>query len=144
MDRASCAGIILAAGRGSRLGAHTEQQPKCLIRIDRTTLIEWATRALRANGIHRLAVVRGYRAESIKLEGLHFFDNPFWYETNMVASLICARDWLLKQPCIVSYGDILYHPDLVKTLLEQPGDIVLVYDDLWHGLWRDRFNDPGV
>ena len=33
-------GIILAAGRGSRLGQLTDNLPKCLIKLDEETLLE--------------------------------------------------------------------------------------------------------
>src|SRR6185503_13206340 len=51
--------IILAAGRGSRMGQLTAEIPKCLVQLGGKPLLEWQTGALRAAGIDRIAVVTG-------------------------------------------------------------------------------------
>jgi choline kinase len=102
--------IILAAGRGSRMGDLTEEYPKCLTQFAGRTLLEWQLSALRAAGIRDIAVVRGYRAETINPSGCIWFENPDWAKTNMVSTLACASQWLERDDCIVSYSDIVYHP----------------------------------
>ena len=83
----------------------------------------------------------GYRKEL--LEGdFDTVDNDRWDQTNMVGTLDCARDYLRKNTCIVSYADIVYHPDNVKALIEAEGDIVITYDEIWKPLWELRFADP--
>lgn len=133
--------VILAAGRGSRMGERTRDLPKCLATLDGRTLLEWQVSALRAGGIEDVTVVRGYRAETIQGE-FSTLDNPRWSETNMVRTLECARDLLRAGPCLMSYSDIAYHPDHVRALAACPGDIAITYDDLWHELWSARFEDP--
>lgn len=134
--------VILAAGRGSRLGALTATRPKCLVEIAGRSLLDWQTAALRAAGVERLGIVRGYRAQMIARPGLHTFDNPRWEQGNMVASLLCARPWLQHSPCIVAYGDIVYHPQAVRALLAVDADVGLTYDVAWRELWSARFARP--
>lgn len=133
--------IILAAGRGSRMGERTRDLPKCMATLDGRTLLDWQVSALRAAGIPEVVVVRGYRAETIH-GGFSTLDNPRWSETNMVRTLECAKDLLRAGPCLMSYSDIVYHPDHVRALSGCPGDIAITYDTLWHGLWATRFEDP--
>jgi L-glutamine-phosphate cytidylyltransferase len=134
--------LILAAGRGSRLGGLGETRPKCLVELAGRTLLDWQLDALRAAGIVEIGLIDGYRAEAIDRPGLHRFHNPRWAQTNMVASLACALGWLAEATTIVSYGDIVYHPQAIEALRGASGDIVVAGDLEWASLWESRFTDP--
>ena len=134
--------VILAAGRGSRLGQLGEDRPKCLVELEGKPLIERQIAALRRGGVDEIGVVRGYRAEMIGFPGLSYFANQRWAETNMVMSLAAAAAWLHSGPVIVSYADIFYRSDLVRDLAAAPGQLVLSYDRDWRRLWTRRFADP--
>ena len=134
--------VILAAGRGSRMGRLTEDAPKCLVPLAGRELLDWQVTALRAAGIDHVGVVRGYKAHLLGGRGLDTFDNPAWAETNMVASLSCARDWLAAGPVVVSYSDIFYPSAAVAALMAAPVDIAMTYDPHWLDLWSQRFADP--
>ena len=61
--------IILAAGRGSRMGQLTNDKPKCLLMINGKTLIELQITAITNAGIKDIAIVTGYKAEMLKSYG---------------------------------------------------------------------------
>ena len=135
-------GIILAAGRGSRLNTLTDNKPKPLVNLAGKTLFEWQLAAMAESGINDVTVMTGYLAEQFsfyKTKSIHNFD---WAVSNMVRTLLCADDILSSQECIVSYGDIVYHPDIVKELSLAKGDIVISYDKKWLDLWSLRFENP--
>jgi len=134
--------IILAAGRGSRMGELGEQRPKCLIPLAGKPLLERQVAALRGGGANDIGIVRGYRADMIAVPGATYFANERWAETNMVMSLATAAPWLRTGPVIVSYADIFYRRDLVRDLASAPGDLVVAYDRRWRDLWTRRFTDP--
>jgi choline kinase len=134
--------IILAAGRGSRLGHLSDDRPKCLVELEGKPLIERQIVALRRGGVEELGAVRGYRAEAIDYPALSYFANGRWAETNMVMSLVQAAAWLRVGPVIVSYGDIFYRSELVRSLVGAPGQLVISYDRAWRRLWTRRFADP--
>jgi L-glutamine-phosphate cytidylyltransferase len=134
--------VILAAGRGRRMGHFVSDRPKCLVELEGKPLIERQIAALRRGGVDEIGVVRGYRAEMIDLPGLSYFANERWAETNMVTSLAAAAPWLRSGPVIVSYGDIFYRSELVRGLAGSPGALVVCYDRAWHRLWTRRFADP--
>jgi len=134
--------IILAAGRGSRMGGATADQPKCLTPLHGRTLLDWQLEALRGAGIESIGLVRGYMGEKLARDGLRTFDNPRWAETNMVVSLACASAWLSCDVCLVSYSDIVYPAATVRALAAAESDIAITYYKDWRRLWEVRFRDP--
>jgi|HubBroStandDraft_1064217.scaffolds.fasta_scaffold06658_3 choline kinase len=134
--------VILAAGRGSRMRHLGDERPKCLVQLAGAPLLERQVAALRRGGVKEIGVVRGYRAEMLSFPGLTYFTNERWAETNMVASLATAAEWLRSGPVIVSYADIFYRAGLVRGLAGAPAPLVISYDRLWRDLWARRFADP--
>lgn len=59
-------GMILAAGRGARMGALTEHIPKPLLRIGGRYLIEYSLLALVRSGIKEIVINISYRGEQIR------------------------------------------------------------------------------
>jgi L-glutamine-phosphate cytidylyltransferase len=134
--------VILAAGRGSRMGALAEERPKCLVELAHKPLIRRQIAALRSGGVSTIGIVRGYLANSINIEDVAYFENPRWAQTNMVMSLVAAAAWLRSDSVVISYADIFYASDVVRDLAASPGDLVVSYDCNWRNLWTRRFVDP--
>jgi choline kinase len=136
--------LILAAGRGSRMGPLTDIHPKCLTPLGGRPLIARAVDSLRQGGCSEIGVVTGYRAEQVTPFADNVFHNARWAETNMIASLFTAGSWLAEAPLIVSYSDIFYSPETVAALIAAPGPLAIAYDTEWRTLWAARFADPLV
>lgn len=134
--------IILAAGRGSRMRDLTDERPKCLVELRGKALLDWQLEALRDARISEIAIVTGYKHELLSNRGLVEFHNRRWAETNMVSSLACAQEWLLAEPCIVSYSDIFYEASAVESLMTSAASLAVTYDPHWLKLWEKRFGDP--
>lgn len=124
--------IILAAGKGTRLGEIGKSGPKCLIKIGDKAIIEHQIEALKLNGIRDISVVAGYYANmvrnALKNHGIKFYLNKYYGKTGMLESLFCARDEL-NDNVIILYGDVMFEPDMIKNLLEDKNDFCLVVDD---------------
>ncbi|MGD0122825.1 MAG: nucleotidyltransferase family protein [Candidatus Limnocylindrales bacterium] len=58
--------VILAGGRGTRLGALTDAVPKPMLPIDGRPFIEYLVWQLRASGIGRIVISTGYHGEVIR------------------------------------------------------------------------------
>ena len=134
--------IVLAAGRGSRLGPLTEGRPKCLVDVGGRPLLEHTLASLGRAGIDEIGIVTGYAHEQLSGYAVTRFHNPLWAATNMVASLACARKWLASGPCVVSYGDIVYAPQAARLLAECEDPLAITFDPNWLELWRARMSDP--
>lgn len=134
--------IILAAGRGNRLGSYTKDRPKCLIELDGKPLIKWQLDAMQGAGISQISIVVGYLAEKIKFNNITYFENINWETTNMVSSLLCASSWLESNTCIVSYSDVIYPAETIIKLSREEKDLVIAYNTEWLSLWEKRFKNP--
>lgn len=136
--------IILAAGRGSRMKEKTERLPKCLTELWGKSLLEWQIRAIRKAGIEDIGIVTGYHAQEIRKRypNLCYFHNEEWAETNMVATLMKAGEWLENDDSIVSYSDIVYSASGVSALFPVNTGISLTYYTKFRSLWEKRFENP--
>lgn len=136
--------ILLAAGRGHRMGAVTAAQPKCCVEVAGRALLDWQRAALAAAGCDPLLAVGGWGAQHLADRGVAVRLNRRWAESNMVVSLACARDWLAREVCIVHYGDIAVHPAHLRALCAAPAEaaIAITVDLRWRALWTARFRDP--
>ena len=132
--------IILAAGRGSRMGKETESKPKCLTLLKGKSLLEWQLSSLKKAGIHSIDLVTGYKSDLLKPFVSQTHLNKEWATTNMVSSLFCAPAF--EGDTIISYSDITYAHDHIVALKNSPHDIVITADIEWLKLWSLRFTDP--
>jgi L-glutamine-phosphate cytidylyltransferase len=131
--------VILAAGRGSRMGKHTDNIPKCKTKLQNRSLLDWQLESIEKAGIKQTFVVTGYKREMLKGN----FDsvvNINWSETNMVYSLFCLPKQ--NRDLIISYSDIAYNHNHLTKLIENKNDIVITADLDWFKLWSIRFNNP--
>jgi len=123
-------GIILAAGRGSRLNGTAGDKPKCLVRAGGMTLLERQVRALRRAGIDDIVVVVGCQADRVRQScgaGIQYVENSRFAETNSLFSLWTARA-LLYEGFVVLNCDVLFHPVLLEELLATDHDAALLID----------------
>jgi len=121
-------GIILAAGKGSRLNGTAGESPKCLVKIGGETLIERQIRALRRAGIDDIAVVAGCQAERVSRacgQDITYVENEKYAQTNSMYSLWLARP-LLFEGFVVLNCDVLFHPVLLHDLLTSRQDDALL------------------
>jgi CTP:molybdopterin cytidylyltransferase MocA len=80
--RTTVAGVLLAAGEGSRFG-----RPKALVEVNGRTLAERGADLLRSGGAEPILIVTG--AAPVHLPGAQAVDNPDW-RTGMGSSLRAA------------------------------------------------------
>jgi L-glutamine-phosphate cytidylyltransferase len=139
--------ILIAAGRGKRLGPHTEEVPKCMVPVGTRPILGWVWEAFRASGITELVVIRGYLPEVLEqfvrslVPDAVFVDNTEWQTNNVLLSLACARDFL-DQPCLVSYSDIIFTPAVARAAVASTAEIGLVIDREFRSIYEGRTEHP--
>jgi len=133
--------IILAAGMGKRLGKYTKGLPKAMLEFNGKPLLQWQLETLRASGINDIVVVKGYRADKIYIEGVKYYENKDYENTNMVESLFAAEEEM-DDDLLVCYADILYEMRVVKIILEAEVDIGITVDTEYWDYWKARLENP--
>ena len=112
-------GIVLAAGKGTRLERSNGEQSKCLLKLGELTMIERQIFYLRQCGIQDIVIVVGFQAEQVRQvcgPGIQYVENPIYQETNSLYSLWLARHFFLDG-FVVMNSDVLFHPQLLSDLL---------------------------
>ena len=99
--------------------------------------------ALKLAGVTEITIVGGYHAEHLKLLNIQIIINHRFAETNMVYSLFCAESSMKPgEDLIISYGDIVFEPKILKALQKSNAPISVVIDKSWLELWSERMDDP--
>ena len=137
--------VLLAAGRGSRLGALTENQPKPLLSVAGRPIIVHILDGLRRAGIEEITVITGYLGDVLERElgngeasGLNL---RYVRQENLngtARALALARDWLGDEQFFAGWGDILVRPENYRRViraarLADAAIAVNEVDDPWAG-----------
>ncbi len=125
--------IVPAAGRGSRLRPYTDDVPKPLVPVAGVPMLERSLGLLADAGVTEVVVVTGYLADQLRerLEALErrpplrFVHNADYDRVNSIVSLHLTRACWDEPFCVVD-ADVLYTPELLATLLAQPGDALVL------------------
>jgi choline kinase len=120
--------VIIAAGRGSRLGERSESKPLLLVK-DRA-LIEWVILAAYQAGIRDFLIVTGYSRERLEQylnrlareKGIRvsFAHNDDWEKENGL-SVFKAKE-LAGEEFVLLMADHIFDPGILAKLIVQPID----------------------
>lgn len=121
--------VVLAAGKGTRMGALTEELPKPMLPVNGKPLLEHVLDHLRGAGITDCAIVTGYRRDVIEQ---HFAAYPmrlvFVHQeviNGTAGAAKLTRDFVGFDPFLFAYGDIWCGPSdyrrILQPLEEEPG-----------------------
>lgn len=124
--------VILAAGKGTRMGPLTDNRPKVMLPIANRPLLEHIIVTLKAAGIREILVVTGYLKEKI-IE--HFGDGTglgvnLEYigqraQKGTADAVATVRDWTGTDRFLMTNGDVLAGIPDIKKLCTAEGDAVL-------------------
>lgn len=135
-------GLIIAAGRGQRLGSFTDNVPKPLVDINGECFFSNTIKHFNNLGIHDIGAVVGYKKEQFsQFKHVTFFDNNNWKDNNILHSLFCARNFM-NDDIIIAYGDIWFTERPIKNIQSTSGDFVIGVDEEWHHYYKGRTEHP--
>jgi choline kinase len=132
-------GVVLAAGRGSRLDPLTRELPKTLLPIaEDRTILDMILANLTGVGVRHVAIVVGHKLDKLALIqaelssqyglSIELIPNDR-IEWNNAYSLLLAGDYFGDEFILVN-GDTLHTPFVERALIEAdgPGSVVLAID----------------
>lgn len=129
-------GLILAAGMGKRLKELTQDNTKCMVKVNGVRLIDRVLGQLSKLGLKRTVIVTGYKGVELrkhvgrKWEGMKidYIDNPIYDKTNNIYSLSLAADEMVKDDTLLLESDLIFEDSIFKKVLEDPNPNVAVVD----------------
>ena len=118
-------GLILAAGRGSRLREHTEEHSKCMLPMFGKPLIQYSLENAVRAGATEVVIVVAYRAEEIinrfgiEFQGVRlqyvFQDEP----QGLVHALECSRETIGNEEFMLFLADEILWAPRHKEMVEK-------------------------
>ncbi|NJD75880.1 MAG: glucose-1-phosphate thymidylyltransferase [Candidatus Methanoperedens sp.] len=123
--------VILAAGKGTRMGPLTENRPKVMLQIANRPILEHIIIAMKAAGIREVLIVVGYLKEKIIN---HFKDgSAFGVKIEYIeqqaqrgtADAIGVAGKYIDGRFLVTNGDVIAGIPDIKKIITEKGDAVL-------------------
>ena len=135
--------IILAAGMGKRLKELTQNNTKCMVKVNGVTLIDRMLHQIENKHLSRIVIVVGYEGQKlidyIGTLGIQtpivFIDNPIYDKTNNIYSLALAKEWLCKEDTILFESDLIFEDSVLDALIEDPRETLALVDK--YESWMD-------
>ncbi len=129
-------GLILAAGMGKRLKQLTDNNTKCMVKVNGVTMIERALRILDRKGLSKIVIVVGYKGQNLKEyvkeldinTPIIFIDNPIYDKTNNIYSLALAKEYLCVEDTLILESDIVFEESIIDGLLEDDRETLALVD----------------
>lgn len=121
--------IIMAAGKGSRLGDLAKGKPKSFAEINGKKLIEYNLALLKKYHVDEIIIVTGYQCEAFEEltageENIRLVYNPFYEMVNVLGSFYMGME-ALHDDFIYLHADTLCEPAIFEKLVRMDDDIVL-------------------
>ncbi len=128
--------IILAAGMGKRLKDLTQNNTKCMVKVNGVTLIDRMLHQIEKADLSRIIIVVGYEGQKLidYIDTLDiktpitYIDNPIYYKTNNIYSLALAKEWLCKEDTLLFESDIIFEDSILQSLIDDPRDTLALVD----------------
>jgi HAD superfamily hydrolase (TIGR01450 family) len=115
---------------GTRLRPITDSKPKCLVKAAGKPILQHQIEAYLAAGAEQVLVVSGYRGEAVESfcaaygEKARIVRNDDYSTTNNMYSLYLAYRQLGDEGFLLSNGDVVYDPGILRDLLRADGSFI--------------------
>ncbi len=128
--------IILAAGMGKRLKALTQNNTKCMVKLNGVTLIERLLLQLDKYKLSRIIIVTGYKGQKLidfistlsVATPVLYINNPVYEKTNNIYSLSLAKDYLKEEDSLLFESDIIFEDRILEDLINDPRETLALVD----------------
>lgn len=114
--------VIIAGGKGKRLGRITKKLPKALVKIDNKFILEYQINLLVKNGIKEVWLLTGYKGDMIR----NFFGDGKKWNINIhyseeskplgTAGAVRSIAGKLTEDFLVLYGDVMMNFDVNRFI----------------------------
>lgn len=118
--------LILASGKGTRMGTLTADRPKCMTKLPTgETILSRQLRQLSTSGVKKIVITTGAFADILKKYvitlNIHadivFVHNPEYENTNYIYSMYLA-DSALSGDVLLMHGDLVFEDSVLDMIIE--------------------------
>ena len=135
--------IILAAGMGRRLKELTQNNTKCMVKVNGVTLIERLLSQLEKYELSRIVIVVGYEGQKLVdyiatlgiKTPIQYVENPIYNKTNNIYSLALAKDYLCEQDTLLFESDLIFEDAVIDAIVNDPRPSLALVDK--YESWMD-------
>ena len=135
--------IILAAGMGRRLKELTQNNTKCMVKVNGVTLIDRMLHQIERQHLSRIIIVVGYEGQKLidYIATLNiqtpivYVKNPIYDKTNNIYSLYLAKDYLCMEDTLLFESDLIFEDSAIETLISDSRDTLALVDK--YESWMD-------
>lgn len=135
--------IILAAGMGKRLKELTQNNTKCMVKVNGVSLIDRMLHQIQKQNVERIVIVVGYEREKLKeyiatlgiTTPITFIDNPIYDKTNNIYSLSLASDYLCQDDTLLFESDLIFEDSVLDALVKDTRPTLALVDK--YESWMD-------
>lgn len=135
--------IILAAGMGKRLKELTQDNTKCMVKVNGVTMIERMLHQIEKQHLSKIVIVVGYEGKKlidyIGTLGIKtpivYIDNPIYDKTNNIYSLALAKEYLKQEDTLLFESDLIFEDAVIDALVNDPRDTLALVDK--YESWMD-------
>lgn len=128
--------IILAAGMGKRLKHLTENNTKCMVKVNGISIIERTLRILDRKALNKIVIVVGYEGQKLVnyIESLNvatpitYIWNNDYEKTNNIYSLSLAKEHLCEDDTILLESDLVFDEAIIDRVLTDERKSLAVVD----------------
>lgn len=135
--------IILAAGMGKRLKHLTQNNTKCMVKVNGVTLIDRMLHQIDRQNLSQIVIVVGYKGKELMdyissldiKTPIRFVENAIYDKTNNIFSLYLAKDYLVSEDTILFESDLIFEDSVLEGLIKDPRDTLALVDK--YQAWMD-------
>lgn len=135
--------MILAAGMGKRLKELTQNNTKCMVKVNGVSLIDRMLHQIQKQNVDRIVIVVGYEREKLKeyiatlgiTTPITYIDNPIYDKTNNIYSLSLASDYLCEDDTLLFESDLIFEDSVLDSLVRDPRPTLALVDK--YESWMD-------
>ena len=128
--------IILAAGMGKRLKHLTENNTKCMVKVNGISIIERTLRILDRKALNKIVIVVGYEGQKLVnyIKSLNvatpitYIWNNDYEKTNNIYSLSLAKEHLCEDDTILLESDLVFDEAIIDGMLTDERKSLAVVD----------------
>ena len=128
---------------GRRLKELTQNNTKCMVKVNGVTLIERLLSQLEKYELSRIVIVVGYEGQKLVdyiatlgvKTPIQYVENPIYNKTNNIYSLALAKDYLCEQDTLLFESDLIFEDAVIDAIVSDPRPSLALVDK--YESWMD-------